>query len=35
MGYREMAKYGPLVAGCAKAVSQRMGFGLLDRDSKR
>ena len=35
MGYGEMAKYGPQVAACAKAVSQRMGFGLLDHDAKR
>lgn len=32
MGRQEMLKYGPLVVECAKSVSRRMGYGLLNGD---
>lgn len=33
VGHKEMAKYGPLAAECAKAISRRMGYGLI-KDGK-
>lgn len=29
VGHKEMANYGPLTAACAKAISRRMGYGLI------
>lgn len=34
MGRREISTGGPLAAACAKAVSRRMGFGLMNRDGE-